>query len=609
MAHIVGTSGNDSLVGTPGADTIEGLAGNDTLDGNGGSDFLNGGTGNDLYRVDGGDTLADAGGIDTVESQVSWTLAAGFENLTLTGAAATSGSGNSQNNVITGNSAANWLRGLGGNDTVSGGEGDDTINMSIGPGASYGADVIDGGSGVDTLDYGDAARTAVVVDLSAGSARGGGTGGAGSATLNGIENVNGSAFNDRITGNDDSNFLFGYLGNDTLDGGDGEDRLDGAGGNDTYIVTAGDVIGDSGGIDHVISATSWTLQEGLENLTIVTEEPFAEGEGNSLGNQLRGVGDDIRLYGREGDDRLQSQSRFSILEGNEGNDTIVGGRGGFDNMFGGEGNDLLDDRLDDIPAAFSEGGANFAGGAGDDTVFGGAADDLIQLDGNYGRDSIDGGAGRDSVSFESAESAVVVNLAAGTASGGGPGGTGSATLIRIENAYGGVFDDRLTGNGGANVLSGAEFFESPFVPDGNDTLMGLAGHDTLLGGTGNDWLQGGTWSDTLTGGAGADSFVYAEAGSNQVDQVTDFAAGIDELLFENAALTALGEEGAWAPGDERFHSAPGATSGHDADDRLIYNTSTGSLYYDADGSGSGAAQIVAVFQGAPAITASDITVI
>jgi Ca2+-binding RTX toxin-like protein len=602
VARITGTSGNDSLVGTPGADTIEGLGGNDTLDGNGGSDFLNGGTGNDRYRVDGGDTLTDAGGIDTVESTVSWTLGGAFENLTLIGTAPSSGSGNSLNNVITGNSAANWLRGLAGNDTVSGGEGNDTINMSFGSASSYGSDVIDGGGGVDTLDFGDAARSAVRVDLAAGTASGGGIGGAGSASVSGIENVNGSAFDDRITGNAASNFLFGYLGNDTLDGGAGVDRLDGSLGNDTYIVTAGDMIGDAGGIDHVISNTSWTLQDGLENLTIITAEPFAEGEGNGLDNQLRGVGDDIRLYGRAGDDRLQAESRFSILEGNEGSDTLIGARGGFDNMFGGAGNDVLDDRLDDIPAAFSAGGANFDGGAGDDTIFGGAADDLVQLfGGNYGRDSIDGGGGRDSVSFESAESGVVVNLAAGTA--------GTATVVRVENAYGGTFDDRITGNSGANVLSGAPFFGSAFAPDGNDTLFGLAGHDTLLGGNGNDWLQGGTWSDTLTGGAGADSFVWAEAGTNHVDRVTDFTPGFDELLFENATLTALGEEGAWAPGDERFHSAPGATSGQEADDRLVYNNSTGSLYYDPDGSGSAAAQIVAVFQGAPAITASDITVI
>ena len=59
----------------------------------------------------------------------------------------------------------------------------------------------------------------------------------------------------------------------------------------------------------------------------------------------------------------------------------------------------------------------------------------------------------------------------------------------------------------------------------------------------------------------------------------------------------------------RFFAAAGATGGHDADDRLVYNTSNGVLYYDADGSGAGAAQVVATFQGGVSISAADITVI
>ncbi|MGQ0652250.1 MAG: hypothetical protein ACT4P4_08300 [Betaproteobacteria bacterium] len=42
---------------------------------------------------------------------------------------------------------------------------------------------------------------------------------------------------------------------------------------------------------------------------------------------------------------------------------------------------------------------------------------------------------------------------------------------------------------------------------------------------------------------------------------------------------------------------------------MIYDTSTGGVYYDADGSGSGAAVLFATLQGAPALAASDITVI
>ena len=47
----------------------------------------------------------------------------------------------------------------------------------------------------------------------------------------------------------------------------------------------------------------------------------------------------------------------------------------------------------------------------------------------------------------------------------------------------------------------------------------------------------------------------------------------------------------------------------DASDRIVYNTTTGQLFYDADGSGAGAAQLIATFQGAPAIAATDITVL
>ena len=113
----------------------------------------------------------------------------------------------------------------------------------------------------------------------------------------------------------------------------------------------------------------------------------------------------------------------------------------------------------------------------------------------------------------------------------------------------------------------------------------------------------------MTGGAGSDSFVWNDAGTGTRDTVTDFASGTDELLFDNAFFAALGANSAWAAGDGRFWAAAGATAGHDADDRLVYNTSNGNLYYDADGSGAGAAQVIATFQGGVSISASDITVI
>jgi Ca2+-binding RTX toxin-like protein len=121
-AAITGT-GNalaNFLTGNDGANTLIGGAGNDTLYGGLGADSLAGGTGNDTYIVD--DTSDDigeaaAGGTDTVRSSVSYTLGANLENLTLTGADAINGTGNSLANILTGNDGANILAGEGGNDT------------------------------------------------------------------------------------------------------------------------------------------------------------------------------------------------------------------------------------------------------------------------------------------------------------------------------------------------------------------------------------------------------------------------------------------------------------------------------------------------------------
>ena len=93
------------------------------------------------------------------------------------------------------------------------------------------------------------------------------------------------------------------------------------------------------------------------------------------------------------------------------------------------------------------------------------------------------------------------------------------------------------------------------------------------------------------------------------DRVSDFASGSDKLQLDDAAFTAIGALGNFAAGDGRFWAAAGASSGHDVNDRVIYNTSTGALYYDADGSGSGAAQLVATITTMPMISATDIAVI
>jgi Ca2+-binding RTX toxin-like protein len=221
----------------------------------------------------------------------------------------------------------------------------------------------------------------------------------------------------------------------------------------------------------------------------------------------------------------------------------------------------------------------------------------------YGNDSIDGGTGVDTIDFGGSlpQSAIVVNLAAGTLAGGGASGAGSATLVSIENFVGTQFNDRITGSTANN------FF---YAGAGNDTLDGGAGNDQLNGVGGADSIIGGAGNDTLTGGTEGDFFVFNQAPvAANADRITDFASASDKLQLDHNVMAALGATGNFAAGDVRFFAGAGANAGHDVNDRVVYNTSTGQLYYDDDGSGAHAAQLVATLQAGAVVAATDISVI
>jgi Ca2+-binding RTX toxin-like protein len=115
---------------------------------------------------------------------------------------------------------------------------------------------------------------------------------------------------------------------------------------------------------------------------------------------------------------------------------------------------------------------------------------------------------------------------------------------------------------------------------------GVAGADTLLGGSGNDLLDGGLEADTLTGGGGEDTFRFSTAlGNGNVDWIKDFNVADDLIQLDSLIFTAL-NDGALAVG-AFFKSAAGVAS--DAGDRIIYDTDSGALNYDADGTGALAA--------------------
>ena len=226
--------------------------------------------------------------------------------------------------------------------------------------------------------------------------------------------------------------------------------------------------------------------------------------------------------------------------------------------------------------------ANISGSSGNDSLVGTAGDDTLNgLGGNDtlvasgGTDLYDGGAGSDTLDMRNASAGVTVNFATGTISGGVSG-----TFVNMERVLGG---------------------------NGADSLIGAAGNQTLSARGGNDTLAGGAGNDTLWGGAGADSFVFRETGTANADSIADFASGSDKIVLDAAVMTALGASGNFAAGDARFAANSSGTA-QDASDRIIFNTTTKQLFYDADGSGAGAAVLIATLQSGATLAATDIAV-
>ena len=593
--------GDDELRGGAGNDTLQGAGGADRLEGQAGNDTLLGGTGADSFvfsqapRADDADFISDfVSGTDKILLD-----RAVHSNL---GAAGDFSAGDARffagNGAISGQTTSHRVI----YDTSTGTLYYDADGSGVG--AAHPIATLDGAPSLVARDisaFGEAGSPPPSSTMTGTSRDDSLVGSEGADTIDGLagnDTVDGRGADDVLVGGLGNDSLLGGAGNDstqgsdgddTLDGGDGTDTLDGGAGNDSYIVTAGDAIVDSGGVDHVHSSTDWTLQDGLENLTMYASNEAADfGTGNDLDNTMIAIGGSAALSGMGGNDYLENEGWASLV-GGDGNDTLSSATG-FNHLNGGAGDDLILTRPGDVPAN-GEGGS-IVGGPGNDAMFGGAANDRFELGADYGQDSIDGGAGRDAITFENAASGAIVSLAAGTASGGGAGGAGSATLASVEDVYGGDFGDRITGDSGANRLVGhSYFFFPPGDKDANDTLDGLGGNDTL------------------EGGPGADQFMFSVApGATNADQLTDFLSAMDKLVLDGSVHADIGPSGNFATQDARFWSSATGTA-HDADDRVVYNTSTGELWYDANGSGAGGAALIATLQGAPTLAATDIVVI
>ena len=214
-------------------------------------------------------------------------------------------------------------------------------------------------------------------------------------------------------------------------------------------------------------------------------------------------------------------------------------------------------------------GIKLIGNAGANVLTGGSGNDTLQ--GGAGNDTLNGGAGFDYADYSNATTAITANLSLTTSQN--TVGAGSDTLTNIEGLLGGSAGDTLTGNSSDN------------------TLYGRGGNDTLTGGVGADWFVFDTTPN---------------ATSNK-DTITDFVSGTDKLYFDRAIFSgaAVGNLNS-----DAYWSGAGVTAAHDATDRFIYNSTTGALYYDADGTGATAAVQVALLGSTthPTLLYSDLVV-
>jgi VCBS repeat-containing protein len=319
-------------------------------------------------------------------------------------------------------------------------------------------------------------------------------------------------------------------------------------------------------------------------------DSFYGGSGNSADTLRGGAGNDL-LVGEAGNDILSGSSGNDILRGGSGDDAMDGGDGSEDMLDMSDGTALINFTLVQSAGITTTGGA---GGLGNDSyqnmegVIGSSSNDSINgsngndiIRGGAGNDTLDGRVGNDLLDFSDGTAGIVFTMGLNGSGAFSAGGLGTDTYTSFEGVIGTAFADTLNGLSAADELRGGA---------GNDTINGQAGDDRIVGGAG---------SDTLTGGADNDTFVFDSA-PNAVDSITDFNASGSLASGDMVELSLAVFAGiTTAPGSVLSSSEFASSVGGGVNDvvaagaRVIYDSVTGNLYYDADGQGSGGRTLVA----------------
>ncbi|WP_062111188.1 family 16 glycosylhydrolase [Aureimonas sp. AU40] len=308
------------------------------------------------------------------------------------------------------------------------------------------------------------------------------------------------------------------------------------------------------------------------------------------------------LTGTDGRDRLVGLDGPDVLRGGKGADELIGGDGNDTASYATAGSGVTASLIDPTKNTGDAAGDTYSsierldGSRFADVLEGDGGDNVIN--GGAGADRMIGGGGNDTFHVDNPGDVVIE-----AAKGGW-----DAVIAYVDytltpgqeieglHAAGGTVNLTLTGNEFNNYLYGNETANE---------LHGGAGKDVLSGGAGDDRLFGEDGSDKLTGGAGRDTFVFSTAlKPGEFDTITDFNPADDTIALAISVFDKAGPAGTLAP--SAFYAAPGGVA-HAAADRILYDTKSGDLFYDADGSGSGAAVRFAHLEPGLALTSSDFT--
>ncbi|MFI0848966.1 calcium-binding protein [Mesorhizobium sp. IMUNJ 23232] len=523
----------------------------DLLNGLGGSDTLNGGNNNDeLLGGDGSDTLHGNNGDDSL-----------------------SGDGNGGDADL-----GDKLFGDAGNDQLFGEAGDDTLDGGTGD------DKMFGGSGND-IYYVDSLKdqvsefagdgTADVVAARSTYSIGTGvdveilrtTSSAGTTKID----LTGSALKQTITGNAGDNVL--------SSGGGAADTMQGLGGNDIFrVYNSGEIVVESanaagGTADRVSAAVDYVLKAGI-GIEILTTNSSTGTSGIDLtGNAF-------------------AQS----ITGNDGANILNdGGAGGADTMAGRGGNDIyiVNNSGDAIAEGATQGAADQVSASVDYVLKAGVFVELMTTTNSKGVNGIDltGNAFAQSTTGNDGDNILNDGGLGGADTMAGRGGNdiyrinnSGDVIIESASAAGGTADRvstsvdyRLADGVGIEIMTTSNSKAVSAVD-----LTGNAFAQSLTGNAGDNRLEGREGNDTLQGGAGKDTFVFNTApAANSVDTIGDFNVVDDRFLLSDAMFKAL------SPGILAFAAFRANTTGlaADATDRIVYESDTGKLFYDADGLG------------------------